>query len=38
MGMPKKEVSDALGDWLWTLHVKQVPHAFNSAVLDLWER
>jgi hypothetical protein len=32
-----KELGDTSGNRLWALHVQQVSHACNPAVLDLWE-
>ena len=36
-GVASKELGDASGNRPWALHVQQVSHAFNPAVLDLWE-
>src|ERR1700694_5811695 len=36
-GVASEELADASGNRLWALHVQQVSHAFNPAVLDLWE-
>jgi hypothetical protein len=32
-----QERGDASGNRLWALQVQQVSHAFNPAVLDLWQ-
>jgi hypothetical protein len=32
-----KELGDSAGNRLWALHVQQVSHAFNPAVLNLRE-
>ena len=36
-GMAGKKLGDAAGNGLWALHMQQVSHAYNPAVLDLWE-